>query len=397
MKITFFSNFLTHHQLTFCQIMHQRLGDAFRFVATVPTAEEQLKLGFSDLNKQYPFVITTYDSKDNKIKAENLALESDVIITGGNPSVLLFDRERRRRNKLTFRYMERINKKGRWTLLLPPRLYQVMKRYVVYGNDNLYLLCAGAYVAGDFALLNAYKAKTYKWGYFPEIKKHNIDELLAKKEHAEIDILWVGRFIRLKHPEKVIDVAMKLKKDNYRFKIRMIGDGKEEEKIKKLAHKNNLHDCVEFLGAMPFEKVRDCMEQADIFLFTSNFNEGWGAVLNEAMGSGCAVVASHAAGAVPFLIKNNQNGLIYRNNSDTDLYNQVKTLMDNSEFRKKLGRSAYFTMSEKWNAEYAVERFIDLCEKKMHDSTYPGETGDGPCSIAFPISQEKIYSMMKVL
>jgi glycosyltransferase involved in cell wall biosynthesis len=394
MKVTFFSNFLNHHQLTFCQAMYDRLGDGFRFVATTPTADEQLELGFSDLNKHFPFVITTYDSKNNKKKAEELALESEVIITGGSPEILLFDKERRRQNKLTFRYMERINKKGRWTLLLPPRLYQVIKRYVVCGNDNLYILCAGAYVAGDFALLNAYKGKTYKWGYFPEIKKYDINKLFIKKANDEINILWVGRFIRLKHPEKVIDVAMKLKKDNYKFNIMMIGKGPEEDRIKKLAHKNNLYDCIEFHGSMPFEKVRDYMEHANILLFTSNYGEGWGAVLSEAMGGGCAVVASHAAGATPFLIKNNQNGLVYRNESNKDLYKQVKTLMDSKELREKLGRAAYLTMSEKWNAGYAAEKFIGLCEKKMQDSAYSGETGDGPCSIAFPVSQGKIYSTM---
>ncbi len=48
------------------------------------------------------------------------------------------------------------------------------------------------------------------------------------------------------------------------------------------------------LGAMSPDKVRAYMERADVFLFTSDFNEGWGAVLNESMNSGCAVVASHA-------------------------------------------------------------------------------------------------------
>ena len=33
------------------------------------------------------------------------------------------------------------------------------------------------------------------------------------------------------------------------------------------------------------------MEQADIYLFTSDRNEGWGAVANEAMNSACAMVA----------------------------------------------------------------------------------------------------------
>ena len=46
------------------------------------------------------------------------------------------------------------------------------------------------------------------------------------------------------------------------------------------------------------------MEQANIFIISSTHEEGWGAVVNEAMNSGCVVIGSHAAGAVPFLIEN---------------------------------------------------------------------------------------------
>ena len=82
------------------------------------------------------------------------------------------------------------------------------------------------------------------------------------------------------------------------------------------------------LGAMPPEEVRRHMEKADIYLFTSDFNEGWGAVLNESMNSGCAVVASHAIGSVPFLIKNGENGLIYENGNQLDLEKQVLRLLE---------------------------------------------------------------------
>ena len=49
------------------------------------------------------------------------------------------------------------------------------------------------------------------------------------------------------------------------------------------------------------------MEKSEIFLFTSDKGEGWGAVLNESMNSACAVVASHAIGSVPFLLKDGEN------------------------------------------------------------------------------------------
>ena len=59
------------------------------------------------------------------------------------------------------------------------------------------------------------------------------------------------------------------------------------------------------------EKVRSVMEKSHIFVFTSSHLEGWGAVVNEAMNSGCAVVANVQAGAVPYLIEQGVNGIAY--------------------------------------------------------------------------------------
>ena len=76
--------------------------------------------------------------------------------------------------------------------------------------------------------------------------------------------------------------------------------GEMEEQLHNMIRDKSLEDCVEMPGAMKASEVRSYMEKADIYLFTSDFNEGWGAVLNESMNSGCAVVASHAIGSVRF-------------------------------------------------------------------------------------------------
>lgn len=64
-----------------------------------------------------------------------------------------------------------------------------------------------------------------------------------------------------------------------------------------------------------------------------------GAVLNESMNSGCAVIASDAIGSVPFLIKNGVNGIIYKDGNQKDLSQVLMELLDNPEKRKKQSRS----------------------------------------------------------
>ena len=188
--------------------------------------------------------------------------------------------------------------------------------------------------------------------------------------------------IDLKHPEHAIGVAKRLKADGYQFTLRMIGNGVLEEEMRRLVEQENLTDCVELLGAMKPEQVREYMEQSEIFLFTSDRNEGWGAVLNESMNAACAVVANSMIGAAPFLVQHGENGYLYDDRDPEDLYRRVKYLLDHAEARKSMARKAYRTMADEWNAENAAKRFVELCERMLGGAYKPFPFADGVCSKA---------------
>ena len=380
MKVTFFSNFLNHHQLPFCLAMDKLTEGQFTFVATTSVPQDRLQMGYHDMNKQYPFVLTTYDSEENERVAQMLAMRSDVIITGSAPEI--YTRMRIEQGKLTFRYSERIYKRGTWRALSPRGFCSMMKYHRKYRKAPLYMLCASAYTPFDYSLTGSYLGKTFKWGYFPEVKRQNIDALMRLKGlKGKPSILWVGRLIEWKHPDASIRLAEKLKQEGYDFELNIIGNGAMEQQLRQMIHDKQLDDCVSMLGAMSPEKVRDYMEAADIFLFTSDFNEGWGAVLNEAMNSGCAVVASHAIGSVPFLIRDGENGLIYKNGDETGLFNRVVGLIDHPEKREQMGRMAYQTLADQWNAETAASRFLQLCQA-IQNGRPLDLFEEGPCSRA---------------
>ena len=141
-----------------------------------------------------------------------------------------------------------------------------------------------------------------------------------------------------------------------------------------------LEDRVLLPGAMKPEQVRQHMERANVFLFTSDRNEGWGAVLNEAMNSGCAVAASHAIGSVPFLMRQKENGLIFRSGDWDDLYEKVKNLMSDPALRERYGQAAYETIAGEWNADEAARRFLCLAEALAAGKDTP--FAHGPCSRA---------------
>lgn len=375
MKMVFFSNYLTHHQLPLCNALYRLTGGKFTFVATEPIEQERLDTGWQDLNREYNFVLQAYAGEAEKHRAMQLAEEADVVIHGSAPRDYLAYRLQRK--KLAFLYSERIYKTGYQWWKLPVRLWRFYKNYG--RHRNLYLLSASAFAAADFARTFTFINKAYKWGYFPEVKRYDdMGALIEKKRPGTI--LWAGRFLGWKHPEHVVEVARRLKEDGYAFQIRMIGYGEIWDDIKRMVQENGLEGCTQLLGAVPAEEVRTYMEEAAVYLFTSDRNEGWGAVLNESMNSACAVVASDAIGSVPFLLNEGENGLTYRAGNVDELYEKVKFLLDNPERGKELGRAAYETMIGMWNAETAAERLMELSEALLRGEKHPNLFGEGPCS-----------------
>ena len=381
MKVTFYSNFLTHHQLPFCMEMVSKYGNDFKFVATIKITEERLKLGFKNLDDKYDFVVKAYESKEEYDKALKLAVESDIVIMGSTSDKYI--EERLKQDKLTFRYRARVFSNGIMTIFDKEKMKLLYERHIKYRkNKNLYMLCANAYGANDFYKLGLYKNKIYKWGYFPETKEYNLEQLIKNKEKSKpINIVWVARFIKWKHPEKMIKLAKKLVKDGLEFKITMIGTGVMYEKIKEEIHKNNLENYVELTGAVESDKVRDYMEKANIFILTSGKQEGWGAVLNEAMNSACAVITDINVGAAPFLINDSENGLLYKNFEE--LYMYTKNLIEDNKLRKKLYENAYKTILETWNSKNATNNLINLFESIKDGQEY--KIKDGPARKATPL------------
>ena len=377
MKITFFSNFLNHHQLPVCQELLGMPGIEFKFVATTQIPEERVKFGYEDMN-QRDFVLRDYDSPEAHAEALRLARESDITIHGSTTTELI--EETIRSGKPFFRYNERFFKKVH-PLKLP---YSILRYKGVLGgkkNSKAHMLCASAFTSADMKLIGAYKNQCYKWGYFPDVSIYDdIDALIEKKKPNSI--LWVARMLALKHPEAPVLVAERLKAEGYEFTVNMIGIGEREEEIKELVARKGLENEVKFLGSMSPEKVREYMEEARIFLFTSDKQEGWGAVLNESMNSGCAVAASHAIGSVPFLLKDGENGMIYRDGDCEDLYKKVKYMLDNPDETTRMGKAAYKTLAEQWNAKNAAARFVELAKAIIGGEFAPDIFADGVCSKA---------------
>ena len=375
MKLVYLSNIFHHLQKPLSEELFKLTNGSYAFVETSAMAN-----GMAYKGEKASYVMPY--NENNKKDIEGLVFDAEVVLYGEAPMNLI--KRRIKAGKLTFRDDE--------------RRYKQVNRYLkwpIYTYNSLmlnkgYLLCASAFAARDYYLSGMSLKRCFKWGYFPAVKEYDDVELILNNKksvkNGVLQIFWTGRLIRLKHPESTIQVAKRLKDKGIKFEVKIVGDGPLKEILQHEVDKEGLCDSVKLLGLQPPEIVRSLMEESDIYLFTSDRGEGWGAVLNESMNSACAVVASPASGSAPFLIRENHNGLFFKDKNWKDLCEKVIWLIEHPIERKNIGRNAYKTMLNIWSPQIAAKNLMSLVEAIQNNKE--SDIKEGPCSRAEYLPQK---------
>lgn len=385
MVIAFISNFINHHQVLVADCLYQLTGGNYHFIETCEMPVRFKKSGYDDFSNR-PYIVKAYKDEIIKAKAKKICQEADVLISVAGNSCLEYEIIRAKTGKLLIEYSERWLKKGLRNLLSPRFLKWMWAYHKILKNSPCYKLCSGAYVANDMYLVNAFKNKCFKWGYFTKVNDLDIDEVVARKSNDKISVLWVGRFISWKHPEYMLHLAEAMQELCLNVEINMVGGGELKDLIQGQINKRKLSN-IYLLGNMRNEEVLHLLRDHHIFCLTSDRNEGWGAVLNEAMSNGCAVVASDQIGSVPFLIQDERNGSIYQNNNITQFIEKVIKLVEDKYVREKISKNAYYTMMNLWSPSVAANNLLTLIDCLINDNEL--SIKEGPCSPAYPYSYRK--------
>ena len=138
----------------------------------------------------------------------------------------------------------------------------------------------------------------------------------------------------------------------------------------------------------PLEVIEN-MEKADIFMMTSDFNEGWGAVVNEAMSTGCAVLISSALGCAKYLVSDKENGFIYQFGNQKDMNDKLYLMATDHKLRKEAGKNAFKTISSEYNQTVAVKRLMEFIGS---GNSKVKEYESGPLSLA-PVTKNNWYKV----
>lgn len=371
MRLAFFTNIPSIHQIPLGRAFATILQGDYALVCWEAVDTERAKLGWgSDFSEKW--LVKAWISEQETQRAHEILRSAQVVVWGYAPKEEI--RARIHQNKLTFCYTERIFKRGRWRILDPRVLKSVYEQFKLNDRPSHHLLAVGTYCADDFRLIGAFGKRMWRWGYFPAVP-----ETISRNQNDVPVILWAGRMLDWKRVDLLVRAAAWARARGARFFLRLIGYGPEEEKLRALVVHLGLADICKFISPQPPEQVGKAMEQADIYVLPSNRQEGWGAVVNEAMSRGCCVIGSKSAGAVPWLIRDGVNGYIFDGNSAEDLGRILLYCIQNPDHTRQMGLAARATMLNLWSPEVAAERFLRLCEAIEGMTASPFDDG-GPCS-----------------
>lgn len=372
MKLVFVSNFFNEHVKPISLEWNNSSEiEEFYFVESELMGNDRKEIGFADQSLKYDFILKLYHNKQRDL-AINKIMNADVTIFDGLNYEWIKDRLNQ--NKVTFIVSERYLKKGLWYFILNFKFRKSIKdKLLRYKDAPVYYLTIGAYLPYELFMLGFPKTKMFQWAYFPEV--HLIQN--HREEHGKkIRLIWVGRMIKMKRPIDAICIAKKLKKRNVEFELIMIGDGAQYENVKRKIKREQLENSVQLIGKCEPSLTQEYMAQSDIFLFTSDYWEGWGATLSETMELGVVPIASYKAGASRIIIKHGNNGFIYNNIEQAADY--IEKIIRDKNLRNQLVKSAKNTFATKWSAKTATGNFLKIAQEVLDDNIITKFSSDEP-------------------
>ena len=143
--------------------------------------------------------------------------------------------------------------------------------------------------------------KIFPFGYFPVIRSDGClpenDALHAGQEEngaSCFKLISVGQLIARKRVHLLFKALAMIKALAWR--LTLIGGGPERSKLERMAKDLGLSDRVAFAGVIKNSLVPREMGKADLLVLPSVW-DGWGAVINEALGAGVPAVCSDFCGA----------------------------------------------------------------------------------------------------
>jgi glycosyltransferase involved in cell wall biosynthesis len=192
---------------------------------------------------------------------------------------------------------------------------------------------------------------------------------ISKKKRS---ILFVGRLVEKKGLKYLIDAFNEIQKKYFDASLVIVGKGPEETNIRNQISKYQIESSVKLMGAVTHENLHELYQSHELAVFpfiedSTGDMEGFGLVMVEAMGCGCAVVASGLP-AVHDIIIDNETGLLIEQKNTSDIVKKVSFLFDNSEILERLSRQGRRYVEDRFDWTVTEEKYCALFNSIIKDN-----------------------------
>lgn len=173
--------------------------------------------------------------------------------------------------------------------------------------------------------------------YMPNFLEHYPSKL-ELSDRATV-ILAVGRLNSVKRFDLLISRFANIHADFPEWKLRIVGDGEEREKLEYQIKELGAESYITLTGRKDSEGVEQEMLNASVFAMTSS-SEGFPFVLLEAQSCGLPVIAYDVRVGPGFVVHDGVDGFLVCEGENEDFEARLRELMFSSELRRKMGEKA---------------------------------------------------------
>jgi len=221
--------------------------------------------------------------------------------------------------------------------------------------------------ASAIAAIGSEAVSVYK-ALFPNVPVFNVPyfcdlstfQLASKRRAGEnrsaINILFSGQLIERKGVDVLIRAFIMISDRAPKLHLKLLGIGADVERFRKLVP-SRLTARVHFLGFRQTDALPKIFAQADIFVLPS-LHDGWGVVVNEALGAGLPIIVTDCVGARE-LVEHGSNGFITRAGDADSLAEALLKLAQSAHLRSSFG-FASAERAKQWNLNEGVRRWVEL-------------------------------------
>jgi len=185
-----------------------------------------------------------------------------------------------------------------------------------------------------------------------ELDKKTLDKVDNLLKHKSPRLITVSRFDKRKNHEKVIMALRNLKQIYPSIVYICVGNGDEEENIKKLVAELGLQPQVMFFKDISNELKNALVAKSNIFVMPSIIHkksvEGFGIAFVEAAQYGLPSLGGEDGGAAD-AIEHQKTGLICDGNELDEVYSSINSMLENNKYLE-YGKAAKENFAKfKWN------------------------------------------------